>query len=148
MTLGEIIKKYRSNHDLSMQEFADMCGMSKANISLLEKGVRNGKPISPSRGTVDQTARAMGMRGADLWDLIDDYPLDWDSTISNEEPTEDELDLHDLLWHGQQLTRKKQHVASYPYKKELDEVLQKLTGAQLKQVLTFARFLKQEGDND
>lgn len=48
MTLGEIIKRYRGEHDLSMTEFADMCGMSKANISLLEKGFRNGKKINPS----------------------------------------------------------------------------------------------------
>lgn len=40
MTLGEVIKKYREDHDLSMADFAELSGMSKAYVSLLEKGTR------------------------------------------------------------------------------------------------------------
>lgn len=37
MTLGEIIKKYRHDHSLSMDAFAAMSGLSKSYISILEK---------------------------------------------------------------------------------------------------------------
>ena len=37
MTLGDIIKSYRSKYGLSMDSFFDKSGISKAYISLLEK---------------------------------------------------------------------------------------------------------------
>lgn len=39
MKLGEWIKQYRAERKLSMQDFADMCGFSKAYIGQLEKGI-------------------------------------------------------------------------------------------------------------
>ena len=52
MKVGEWLKLYREQHNLSMQALADLCGFSKAYINVLEKGVnpKTGKPISP-RGT-------------------------------------------------------------------------------------------------
>lgn len=37
MYIGELIKKYRLNHSISMQEFANASGLSKAYIGMLEK---------------------------------------------------------------------------------------------------------------
>lgn len=37
MTLGDIIKRYRNDHALSMDAFSERSGISKAYISLLEK---------------------------------------------------------------------------------------------------------------
>ena len=50
MTLGEIIKKYRKDNNLSMDAFSERSGISKAYISLLEKNKhpKTGKPITPS----------------------------------------------------------------------------------------------------
>lgn len=50
MTLGEIIKEYRTAHNLSMDAFSEKSGISKAYISLLEKNKhpKTGKPIAPS----------------------------------------------------------------------------------------------------
>lgn len=39
MQLGEWIKAYRKEQGLSMQNFADLCGFSKAYIGQLEKGL-------------------------------------------------------------------------------------------------------------
>ena len=36
MLLGDIIKKYRSEHNLSLQEFADKIGASKGYIHMIE----------------------------------------------------------------------------------------------------------------
>lgn len=155
MTLGEVIKQYRKDHDLSMADFAALSGMSKAYVSLLEKGMRAGasKPITPSAEVISQSARAMGMSSAALWRLIDDQPLDWGSTISREEHDKEDEALLEGLWKDNQRTLEAYYnrllKQSYPYKKELDAVLQTMTGAQLRQVLSFAKFLKwEEKQND
>lgn len=50
MTLGDIIKKYRKENNISMSEFASNCSLSKGYISMLENNInpRNNKPISPT----------------------------------------------------------------------------------------------------
>lgn len=151
MTLGEVIKRYRKEHDLSMADFAELSGMSKAYVSLLEKGTRPGsnKPIDPSTEVVNKTAHAMGMPSADLWRLIDDQPLDWGSTISREDYDEKDEELLADIW------AEKQRIFSayrdrlmqpycFPYKNEIEGILQTMSGAQLKQILNFAKFLKWE----
>ena len=73
MTLGEIIKKYREEHHMSMDAFAEKSGMSKAYISLLEKNKhpKTGKPIAPSIQSIKQAADAMGVDFNNLFMMID-----------------------------------------------------------------------------
>lgn len=61
-TLGSVIRQYRKEHSLSMDEFAKMSGLSKAYISMLEnnRNPRNGKPIEPSLETYISVANATG----------------------------------------------------------------------------------------
>lgn len=37
MTLGDVISKYRAEHGISMDKFAELSGISKAYISILER---------------------------------------------------------------------------------------------------------------
>ena len=39
LTLGDLVKKYRLEHDLSMEDFGKMCDLSRSYISLLEKNI-------------------------------------------------------------------------------------------------------------
>ena len=73
MTLGDIIKKYRSDNDMSMSEFAKKSGISKAYIALLEKNKhpKTGKPIAPSIPIIKQAADAMGIDFNKLFGMID-----------------------------------------------------------------------------
>ena len=73
MRIGNIIKEYRLNHDLSMQAFADKCGLSKGYISMLEKGrhPQNNKEIIPSIDTVQKVASAMGITVDKLLEMVD-----------------------------------------------------------------------------
>lgn len=73
MTLGEIIKNYRTEHKMSMDGFASISGMSKAYISLLEKNrhPKTGKPITPSIPLIKQAADAMHVDFNELFALID-----------------------------------------------------------------------------
>lgn len=63
MLLGEIIKKYREEHNMSLQDFANLIGTSRSYIHMLEKNVNpaTNKPISPSIETLKSLAKAMNI---------------------------------------------------------------------------------------
>ena len=62
MTLGEIIKEYRTEHNMSMKDFSNISGISKAYVGLLEKNVHptTKKEIAPSIEVVNKVAKAIG----------------------------------------------------------------------------------------
>ena len=55
MLLGDIIKQYRIEHDMSLQDFANLIGSSRSYIHMLEKNVNpaTNKPINPSIETLN-----------------------------------------------------------------------------------------------
>ena len=63
MSIGDIIKRYRAEHDLSLREFADRCNISHSYIAKLEAGIdpRSQKPVEPTVEVVSRIAAAMGM---------------------------------------------------------------------------------------
>ena len=73
MTLGSIIKNYRSEHALSMDAFSERSGISKAYISLLEKNKhpKTGKEIAPSIQCIRQAAQGMNISFDELFALLD-----------------------------------------------------------------------------
>lgn len=62
VTLGEIIRTYRKEHNMSMGDFSKVSGLSKTYIHQLEKNQHptTGKPIVPTLQTIKQVADAMG----------------------------------------------------------------------------------------
>lgn len=62
MTLGAWLKKYRTEHGLSMQKMADLCGCSKAYVSVLEQEINptTKKPVSPTIQILEKIATATG----------------------------------------------------------------------------------------
>lgn len=77
MTLGECIKEYRENKGLSQRQFADMCGLSNAYISILEKNVnpKTGEAPSPTYAVFSKIASAMGIGIQDLTKKANDTDL-------------------------------------------------------------------------
>lgn len=68
MTLGEVIAAYRREHGLSMEKFAQLAGISKGYVSMLERNkTQRGDEPSPSFEMYRNVAKAMGM---DMNDLI------------------------------------------------------------------------------
>lgn len=63
MKLAELLKKYRIDNGLTMDDLAKSSGLSKAYISMLEKNEnsRNGKPITPSIRTLKSLAKGMNI---------------------------------------------------------------------------------------
>ena len=88
MKVGEWLKLYREQHNLSMQALADLCGFSKAYINVLEKGVnpKTGKPISPTMQTFEKIA--LGTK-TDVDTLL--KILDGDQPITVNAPASDDL---------------------------------------------------------
>lgn len=74
MFLGEIIKKYRIAHDLTMQDFANASGLSKSYISIIEKNKnpQNQRTLIPSLDTFQKAANAMGLSIDELVRMTDD----------------------------------------------------------------------------
>lgn len=73
MTLGDLIREYRTEHDMSMSAFAEKAGVSKAYISLLEKNknTKTGKSIAPSLDVIKSVAKVIGKDFNDVLDIID-----------------------------------------------------------------------------
>lgn len=103
MTLGDIIKQYRKEHDMSMDAFAVKSGLSKAYISLLEKNQhpKTGKPITPSVETIKAAADGMNMDFNDLFVMID-------GNVSLIPDTQDDCQTHHF-------SRETQQIAQYIY---------------------------------
>lgn len=74
MFLGEIIKKYRNEQNLSQRDFAQKCNLSYTYISALEKNkdYRSGKPISPTLETVKSVAEGMNIPIDELLKILDE----------------------------------------------------------------------------
>lgn len=63
MYIGDFIKMYRKEHNMSMQDFANLTGLSKAYVAMLEKiyNPTTKQPISPSMDKMNQIARGVGI---------------------------------------------------------------------------------------
>lgn len=73
MKLAELIRSYRQENNVSMDELAKASGLSKPYISMLEKdrNSRGGKPIVPSIRTYKGLASGMGLTLDSLLKLLD-----------------------------------------------------------------------------
>lgn len=88
MTIGELIKTYRMEHSISMDEFAAKSGISKSYISMLEKN-ENPKtklPITPTTKTLGAVASAMRISVAALIERLNEPD---DSAILDMLPVEE-----------------------------------------------------------
>lgn len=61
MTIGDLLKKYREENKISMDEFSKKSSLSKGYISMLENNInpRNNKPIAPTLHTIKKIADGM-----------------------------------------------------------------------------------------
>lgn len=73
MILGELIKEYRTEKGMSMDQFAQRSGLSKAYVSILERNYNpvNGKPVVPSLETIKAVSLTIGKDFNDVIALLD-----------------------------------------------------------------------------
>lgn len=75
MQIGELILKYRSQHNLSQRQFAKKCGdISNGYISMLENNLNpaTNKSITPTIDKLRLIAHGMDMSLDDLFKVVDD----------------------------------------------------------------------------
>lgn len=96
MELKTFINSYRTEHNLTMEQFAKSASLSKGYISMLEKGYnpQTGKKNIPSISALNNIAIATGTDLDHLLKIIDDIEVSLDSPaqdliISN--PQEEQL---------------------------------------------------------
>lgn len=84
MKLGDLIQEYRDAHELSQRQFASQCDLSNGYISILEKGTNpsTGKPVTPTLPQLQKLANGMGMTLSELFEKVDDMPIDIGINIS------------------------------------------------------------------
>lgn len=70
--LGKIIKEYRDDNKLSMDDFANKTGLSKPYIAMLEKNFnpKSQKEIIPTVETIAKCAKAMDIEFNDLFNVL------------------------------------------------------------------------------
>lgn len=97
MTLGDLIFKYRTENELSMDDFSKKSGISKAYVSLIEKNVnpRNNKPVAPTLPTLKKIASAMNM---DIDSLLKSLGNEQEISLTNDNNMDDEIKelVHDV----------------------------------------------------
>lgn len=84
MLLGDIIKQYREEHQMSLQDFANLINSSRSYVHMLEKNINpsTNKPISPSIETLKSLAKAMNM---DLEVLLKKLDLEQNIYLNEDE---------------------------------------------------------------
>lgn len=97
MTLGDLIFKYRTENELSMDDFSKKSGISKAYVSLIEKNVnpRNNKPVAPTLPTLKKIASAMNM---DIDSLLKSLGNEQEISLTNDNNMDDKIKelVHDV----------------------------------------------------
>jgi transcriptional regulator with XRE-family HTH domain len=73
MNLGDIIRNYRTEHEISQDVFAEKSGLSKAYVSILERNYnpKSQKPPIPSLETIKAVSSVIGSDFNDVIALLD-----------------------------------------------------------------------------
>lgn len=77
MRLGDKIKQYRTEHELSLRQFAERCGVSHTYIGVLESGINpnTDKPLVPNLTRLSQIAKGMNLSVEELITEVDDFDI-------------------------------------------------------------------------
>lgn len=72
MNIGDIIKEYRAKYNVTMDDFAQMSGLSKGYISMLEKNEnpRTKLPIMPTTKTLQAVSQALNISVFELMNKL------------------------------------------------------------------------------
>lgn len=77
MTLGEMVKTYRTEHGYSLRQFSQICGLSHQSIANIEKNEHSSshRKIVPDIQTVKALAAGMGLTLQDVLEQTDNFEL-------------------------------------------------------------------------
>ena len=110
MTIGEVIRRYREDHNLSQRQFALKCNISNGYISMLEKGInpKTNEPIMPSIAALKAISSAMNISLNDLLIQADDMPVKLSLELELQSSSRDDSRLLEFVDLFQKLTNEQQ----------------------------------------
>lgn len=104
MTLGDYIRAYRKETNMSQREFAKKCDLSNGYISMLERGInpKTKEPITPSLTQLKKLADGMSVTVNDILLEVDDMPVDVGVNIKEQparggELPSDKQEMYDFI---------------------------------------------------
>lgn len=111
MTLGEIVKQYRTEQAMSQRRFAELSGLSNSYISMLEQNMnsKTGLPIKPSLEAIKAISDTTGIPVDDIIRMMGDNEVDISGSSADDDldtrimrlvrqlPEALKLSLYDLL---------------------------------------------------
>lgn len=105
MTLGEIVKAYRDEHQYSQRQMSALCGVSTGYISLLEKGInpKTGERLVPTIPLLQKIAKAMGRTLDELLSAAEDSPINISLDVPAVVPEHDRKEIA-LQWIREEAT--------------------------------------------
>lgn len=87
MTLGDIIAEYRAKHNMSMDKFAEISGISKGYVSMLERNsTQRGDEPAPSIDIYRKVSMAVNVTLDDLIRMVEGKIALSDTTAPNLDP--------------------------------------------------------------
>ena len=94
MNIKDYVYNYRKEHGLSMEAFGKKCGLSRAYISILEKGINptTGKAFVPTIDTLKRIADSTGADLDSLLKMLDDDQVVVVNRVPSLELTEKEIE--------------------------------------------------------
>lgn len=92
MTLGDVIKSYRNENKVSMEYVANLCGITKGYVAMLEKNInsKTGRPVKPTIETIVKVCKGLHLDFNSVFDSLDD---DYEINISSSSSPAPELEL-------------------------------------------------------
>lgn len=92
MTLGDIIKQYRYDTHSTMETVANLCGITKGYVAMLEKNInpKTNRPIKPTLETILKVCKGLKLDVDEVFSKFnDDYVVKINPTL--------QLDDSDIL---------------------------------------------------
>ena len=137
MTLGDCIKEYREYHDYSQRQFAEMCSLSNAYISILEKNInpKTGEPPVPTYGVFQKVATAMGISVHELMEKANESQVSIGSNMTLDNPVMSlNPDIMDAL-------KNRAESAENSLEKDLLDMFFTMTDSDKEKLIDYARYI-------
>ena len=87
MKPGDKIRAFRKEHKYTLRQFAEICGLSFAQVRFMENGTNSsGKPSKPLWDSLAKAAAGMGITVYELVEGCDDYELGYMKSLEHKIP--------------------------------------------------------------
>lgn len=106
MELGEIVERYRKEHNYSLRDFAKLTGLSHVQIMRIEKGIGpDGNAFEPSVKTLKKLAAGMGITLNEIFSYCENIKIHFDKDDVSIAPEKQALIDKILIATPEQLTK-------------------------------------------